>query len=341
MKLVYVFAILIFSAAALSAQDQTDFEEISLPTQINFTVKPSFWKMSGETEYDYNVTYPVILPSGDMVVRSNRSLLEFPLDVKMAGGSVGIMKSNQEKTIWTVELGLYTNVGDPGGLMKDHDWLSLPTYFDGKFSYTESNAKMKMVMFDFEGTALIFDFGGASISILGGYRYQKIEQEIIGFSGWFIDWLFDTNLTQQLQSGYEPAIDYWIIYKGPKFGLSFQKEFSSKVKLNLKSAFTMVWAEDFDDHLLRGFHTFADGTGSGILTGGNIRWDLNDQLSGGQPFVEFQASYDYFSVDATQTFEQYADAGPNEFPVGTSFGGLPHDLKSSQFRFGVNLGLIF
>ena len=341
MKLVYVFAILIFSAAALSAQDQTEFEEISLPTQINFTVKPSFWKMSGETEYDYNITYPVVLLSGDTVDYAIRSLLEFPLDVAMAGGSVGIMKSNQEKTIWTVELGLYTNVGDPGGLMKDHDWLSLPTYFVGKISYTESDAKMKMLIFDIEGTALIFDFGTASISILGGYHYQKIEQEIIGFSGWFIDWFIDSNLTQQLQSGNEPAIDYWVIYKGPKFGLSFQKEFSSKVQLNLKSAFTMVWAKDFDDHLLRGFHSFADGTGTGILTGGNIRWDLNDQISGGQPFVEFQASYDYFSVDATQTREQYADAGPNENPVGTSFGGLPHDLKSSQFRFGINLGLIF
>ncbi|MCH7948820.1 MAG: hypothetical protein IIC66_13585, partial [candidate division Zixibacteria bacterium] len=100
MKLVYVFAILIFPAAALSAQDQTEFEEISLPTQINFTVKPSFWKMSGETEYDYNITYPVVLLSGDTVDYAIRSLLEFPLDVAMAGGSVGIMKSNEEKTIW-------------------------------------------------------------------------------------------------------------------------------------------------------------------------------------------------------------------------------------------------
>ena len=337
MKLVYVFAILIFLATALSAQDQIEPEEISLPTQINFTVKPSFWKMSGETEYDFNITFPEILPSGDTVDYAIRSLLEFPLDVNIVGGSVGIMKSNQEKTFWTLELGLYTSLGDPGGLMKDHDWITDPGVFDGKKSYTESDAKMKMLMFDIEGTALIFDFGGASLSILGGYRYQKIEQEIIGFSGWFID----TNLTRQLQSGTEPAIDYWITYKGPKFGLSFQRVFSSKVQLNLKSALTIVWAEDFDDHLLRGFHTFADGTGLGILTGGKIRWDLNAQISSSHPFVEFQASYDYFSVDATQTREQYADAGPNEFPVGTSFGGLPHDLKSSQFRFGVNLGLIF
>ena len=337
MKLVYVFAILISIATAASGQDQTESEEISLPTQINFIVKPSFWQMSGETEYDFNITFPEILPSGDTADYAIRSLLEFPLDVNIVGGSIGIMKSNEEKTFWTLELGLYTSLGDPSGLMKDHDWITDPGVFDGKFSYTESDAKMKMVMFDLEGTALIFNFGGASISILGGYRYQKIEQEIIGFSGWYID----SNLTRQLQAGTEPAIDYWITYKGPKFGLSFQREFSSKVQLNLKSAFTMVWAEDFDDHLLRGFHTFADGTGTGILTGGNIRWDFNNQISGSHPFVELRASYDYLSVDATQTREQYADGGPNEFPVGTSFGGLPHDLKSSQFRFGVNLGLIF
>jgi len=97
MKLVYVFTVLIFLAAALSAQEQAEPEEISLPTQINFTVKPSFWKMSGETEYDYNITYPVVLLSGDTVDYAIRSLLEFPLDVNMFGGSVGIMKSNQEK----------------------------------------------------------------------------------------------------------------------------------------------------------------------------------------------------------------------------------------------------
>ena len=97
MKLVYVFAILIFLAATLSAQDQVEFEEISLPTQINFTVKPSFWKMSGETEYDYNISYPVTLPSGDTVNYAIRSLLEFPLDVNMAGGSIGIMKVTRRK----------------------------------------------------------------------------------------------------------------------------------------------------------------------------------------------------------------------------------------------------
>ena len=337
MKLVRVFALFIFMTASTSAQDQAEPEEILLPKKISFTIKPSVWRMSGETEYDFNLSQNLPLPNDSSVLVTTRSLLEFPLDVYLAGVSVGINRGTDERTAWTIEIGIYTNIGDPDGLMKDHDWFTIPGVFDGKFSYTESEAKMKMVMFDLEGTALIYDFGGASISILGGYRYQKIEQEIIGFSGWFID----TSLTQQTQSGTEPAIDYWIIYKGPKFGLSFQKDFSSKVQLNLKSAFSMVWAKDFDDHLLRGFHTFADGTGKGILTGGNLRWNLNNLISNRHTFFELQANYDYLSVDATQTFEQYADGGPNENPVGTSFGGLPHDLKSSQYRFGVNLGFIF
>jgi hypothetical protein len=293
--------------------------------------------MSGKTEYDFNLVQEFILLSGDTIAIGTRSLLEFPLDAVLVGGTIGINLATEEKTIGTVEFGLYTNMNDPGGLMKDHDWIAYPGVFDGKISYTESEAKMEMLLFSFQGTVRLFDLGGASISFLGGYNYQKIEQSIIGFTGWFID----SNLTQQPQSGTEPAIDYRVTYKGPKFGISIQEDFGQRIQLNVQSGLSLIWADDFDDHLLRKFHTFADGDGSGTFARAGLRLNLSRGSGGMQSFIDFIGSYDYISVSAKQTFEQYADGGPNENPVGTSFGGLPHDFKSSQYRFGASLGLEF
>lgn len=341
-----LFLLILVSATTLFAQPETAVDDLSQTSDsknFRFKISPGAFHIFGRTEYEFALTQIVVDTSGENITVAVRSLLEFPLDAFLIGGSIGLGSLEEAVSFWNIEIGIFANINDPRKKMKDSDWLALENYFsETQFSYTESDPQMDMIIFNFEGAKEVINLSGGGIAILAGFRYQKIEQLEIGYEGWFRD--LDSNLTfqpQQLVSGTGPALYYEITYKGPYFGALTKINLSQSLQLNFKTAVSLVWINDFDDHLLRGFHTDADGNGLGLLSELKLRWFSKTLFGGQQTHIDFLGSYDHFSASLTKNFYQYADGGPFEQPQGYSTGGLPHDIKSGQFKTGIQIGISF
>jgi len=331
---------LLLLCASIQAQVEPAINEstqVIHSDNIDITLTPSAFYLFGKTEYNFELTVPTVDTNGQPVSLTIRSLLEFPLDVFMLGGSFGLVSPENAPKFWSVEGSFFTNLNDPGKVMKDSDWLRVPGYFNGMISYTESDAKMDLILINAEATREMFSIGNFDVGILAGFRYQKIKQNIIGYEGWSID----SNLMFQTQSGTDPAIVYKVTYQGPQLGALSRFSLSSRLRVDIKTAASLTFVNDLDDHLLRKFQTSSDGQGLGIISYLSARWFLNQMPGGRQTYLDFVGSYDYYKADLTSTQYQYADGGPYEMPVGTRTGGLPHDISSHQFRLGLRLGFLF
>ncbi len=330
-------------ASSLYAQVEPTTTESASAIAIgnyDFTFTPSAFYVFGKTEYDFHLTQRVVDTSGVAYNYTIRSLLKFPLGAFMAGACLGIGSLEDADRPWSAKIGVFTNFSDPGKLMKDSDWLILENdyyYERTTLGYTESGVKMDMLLVNAELTKALFETENAEISLLVGYRYQKIEQNIIGYNGWQID----TNFVQQPISGTEPALDYLVTYKGPQVGALTRLDFGQNLQIDIKTAASLTSVNDKDDHLLRNFYTTSSGLGMGFVSNLSARWYNNLYFMENRTFIDFVGGYDYYEADVSSTRVQYEDGGPGENPMGDSEGGIPHRLKSRQFSFGLKFGLVF
>ncbi|HEX2897003.1 MAG TPA: omptin family outer membrane protease, partial [candidate division Zixibacteria bacterium] len=286
------------------------------------------------------LTEQVIDTAGRLVNLTTRSLLEYPLDVVMVGGSFGIMSLEESEKFWSIEASYYTNLNDPKKSMFDSDWLTLENNFgETLVSYTHSNAEMSTTLINIEATRELFSSGNARIAILAGFRHQKIEQRIIGYNGYFVNDPYNPSTTQQDVTYDDDALYYRVVYKGPQLGALTRIDLTDNIQLDLKTAGSLTWVNDFDDHYLRNFHTFADGHGLGFISNLNVRWFWNRQFGGHATFIDFMGSFDYYESNISDTREQY-QYSPFEAPAGYTTGGLPHDIKSKQVRLGLRFGMV-
>lgn len=335
--------VLFLAVASLQAQTEQApaTANLSLASKdFNFYFTPSAFHMFGRTEYEFSLTEQVTDTAGRLVNLTTRSLLEYPLDVVMVGGSIGIMSLEESDKFWSIEASLYTNINNPKKSMFDSDWLTLDSNFDETLvSYTHSNAEMSTTLINIEATRELFSLNNVSIGILAGFRHQKIEQHIVGYNGYFVNDPYNPNTSQQSVTYDDDALYYRVVYKGPQLGALTRIDLNDNIQVDLKTAGSLTWVDDFDDHFLRNFHTFADGHGLGFISNLNVRWFWNRQLGGRHTFIDFMGSFDYYESNITETREQYAYS-PFEAPAGYTTGGLPHDIKSQQVRFGLRFGLI-
>ncbi|HWR83699.1 MAG TPA: omptin family outer membrane protease [Candidatus Deferrimicrobium sp.] len=302
--------------------------------KVLFTLTPQIQHDFGYTEYIMDIR----IPDGYNILVL-KSELEFPLDVLTAGLEVGLRSSQEGHLAWSFAGSYLTNLNDPGGVMKDHDWATLDTvtYRVDKFSYTESDARQKSALFAVEGTLRVLHRDRFDLDLWTGYRYQKIEQDIIGWQGWYLD----TNFEQQPQSGTERAVFYRVTYKTPHFGLRSRLDLSDDLTLDMRAAFAAVWASDFDDHLLRGKDAIADISGSGVISGINIDYRLPAR-GPARLHVELGSELTYFTASGSQTQRWYADdPGTPWDDAGDEFPGIPHKVNTLQANVGLKLGLVF
>ncbi|MBU8932540.1 MAG: hypothetical protein KOO62_00895 [candidate division Zixibacteria bacterium] len=277
-----------------------------------------------------------------------KSQLEFPLDCMMAGGTAGFKnKSASGRPFW-VEIGAYTNIGDPGGKMLDHDWWNLRTYVIEKFSYTESNVEMKSLLLTLEGGISVATLGTSTdLAIVGGIWYHRIEQDVIGFDGWQLDW--DTG--EQFKIALLDTIVgfYQVTYKLPHVGLQLELTPSPALTVQGKTAFTLVFASDFDDHMLRGKTAVSSITGKGFISELDVRFNPGGS-NRHKWFVEANCDFVYLTSSGTQVQEWYKDeiqidpdTGEEIVIVekGKRFLGIPHDINATQFRLGLSVGIRF
>lgn len=303
-------------------------------SKVKFTVAPQLSQNFGLTEYIMDISLPY--NEGIYVLKSQ---LEFPLDVVMAGAAVGLHSTRETLYTWSIEGSYFTNIDNPGGVMKDHDWeTDTATWRVEKFSYTESRAEMKSTLITVEGYLRVLQRQRFGLDLWGGFRYQKIEQDIIGYDGWQID----TNGVRHTVSGIEKGIYYKVTYKSPHLGLRSNIRLRHHTVISAKAAFALMWASDFDDHLLRNKTATADITGKGFISGVSISHQM-PRTGKIQPFFELASEFVYLHASGNQTQRWYGDdpITPDDDDTGTILSGIPHEINSRQVSVGLRVGLGF
>lgn len=323
-RIVLISAIItLFLSNPLSAQTK--------PYSLNF--KPYIGLSSGKTEYIIDIKIPY-----EGLIYFVKSQLEFPLDQTMIGGEVELKLSPGTQREWAFTVGLYTQVNDLAGKMYDHDWTNYPDRIYRKISYTESDAEGKnnILLVEIDKMVLIGKRG--SLSLTGGFRYQNIDQDIIGFKGWQLD----------PDNSYEPfsfdvpnieALTYEVIYKLPNAGFRIQYYINNKINLRSRIAYTRAFISDFDDHKLRFKTTESDITGNGLLADFGLRMNFGPTPGKGF-FIEFDGDFTYIKASGTSTQSWYGnDPAGDDDETGEVHIGIPHEINTTQFRVGLVLGL--
>ncbi|UCE24793.1 MAG: omptin family outer membrane protease [Candidatus Zixiibacteriota bacterium] len=328
-------------------------ETANAEKKVQVSVSPSIGYSLGKTEYILNVaTYradnngDVITDQfGEPIVFLVKSQLEYPLDVVTGGARIRLVPVH-DPGLWSIEAGVLTSLNDPKGAMKDSDWDAASGFYElTKWSYTESSPEMKSLMLDIEATRRILTRGKVQIAVLAGFRYYKIEQDLFGVDGW--QRIFDpVTLTYSEQFFFDELADtqvlfYEVKYSMPQIGLNLSTDLSPKVAARLKTVFTPVWYEDVDDHVLRNKLSTSDGTGTGFVGSLNIHYDISSGQAQSAPFIDFFAEVMTLTASGDQTQEWYGDdpASPGSDDTGLRIDGLPHEVNSTRFHFGVKIGM--
>ena len=303
---------------------------------MHVSIKPFFAVNSGHTTYEMD-------ESGFNGVEQIRvrSKLEFPLDVTLAGANITMELPDRK---WRLEAGFWTSLKDPEKVMKDSDWLTAGTLNDEMISYTESKALMDAFQISFGAGYRALHRERVRLFVTGGFRYQKFEQDIIGYSGWQLD----ANLQRVYFSGTEPAIAYQVSYKIPQFGLSLEWLPVAPLQFNVSGAFAYFWVNDVDSHLIRGKVGTASGTGTGGFGTIEGAYLFGNESSGVRPFIGFSGELLYLSSTGRQTQQWFLDEGdctdpnsPDCIPAGTTIYGIHHKMTTTQTRIGVSAGVRF
>ncbi|MFQ6007673.1 MAG: omptin family outer membrane protease [Candidatus Zixiibacteriota bacterium] len=316
---------------------------------VRLTVDPFISHNFGYTEYIMEWSGYLATPI-DTGLYFLKSELEFPLDVIMLGAKIGLHSTKETLYAWSIEAGYCTNLDDPGGIMKDHDWETVKRVIDGetvyywgqveKFSYTESSADMKSTQLTLEGFLRVMHKTSFSLDLWGGFRYQKIEQNIAGYQGWQL--LRDSAVAREITVySSEPALFYWVTYKSPFLGLRSGFKLGTKVQFAAQAAFAPVWVSDYDDHLIRNKIATASITGSGLISGASIHFDLANPATF-KPTVSLTSDLVYLHASGNQTQKWYGDDPlTEEDDTGTVLPGIPHDINTLQLNVGLRVSMIF
>lgn len=321
---------------------------------FNISIAPTLGSSFGKTEYIMDIQQPATDENGDVIVDAAgqpviwrlKSQLEFPLDVVMGGATLRVELASDPDLLW-FEGGIYTNLEDPGGDLKDSDWQGLSGILDyTQFSYTESAARMDNLVLNLEGGLRLFNPGQASISALAGFRYHKIQQDVVGYDGWFRT--FDEATMSYsdeifLQSGSGLVGYYEVRYQQIQLGLVSSMQLQPNLTGRLKAAFSPVWFEDYDDHILRRKEAVADGDGWGFVGQAGLHYGFDSGGGPFTPFLDISAEYAAVSASGLQTQSWYGDdpASQDIDDTGLSISGIPHEVNLSQINLLVMIGLSF
>lgn len=314
----------------------TSFQVASAEYKTNATLSPVFGYGFGNSNYEMNT-----MVSADSIILYARSKLEFPLDVFWMGGAVELDFVSNGRTDWTADISLVTNINNPSGKMKDSDWYSSPGYQELQIAYTESDVTMSAIMFNAEIARRFYSWGNASTYLTLGFRYLKIDQDIINFSGWQID-LYDEDYPKIYYTYDDLAMLYTIKYIMPTAGLKYRLDINRQSSIAVSAAYALTYAKDEDNHVLRNKLSTADGTGPGFLSKMNYYCKLGDRGSQSRPFINIYAEFFTAKITTGQTQFWYGDDPISpEDDTGTRIEDIPHEITSLQFQIGLNFGLAF
>lgn len=307
--------------------------------KTDFSISPFIGKGFGYTKWVMQMSGYVDVD----VYGTVKSELDYPLDALYGGVELRIGSSPTAFKGWSVKLSVGTNLNDPSNVMKDHDWITIPGYFDEKISYTESSVKMSSILGAVEGQLTLARSRIVRFGLIGGVRYQHFDQKLYGAVGWQLD----TALERFYFNAYQDTLvlTYKVTYTMPNIGLFYRLQFNASSSAELRGAFTIPFVSDEDDHVLRNRLATASSTGMGFI--GGIKLRFAPQLAGKKmrPFVELDG--ELLSIDAKpkQTIKWYGDdpitPDPADDETGDIITGIPHHITSKQGYITARVGLTF
>jgi hypothetical protein len=325
-------ALVLLTAASLAAAGQP----------VHFEISPQFGQSFGETSYEIKLAGYLDNPTDIVTLRSR---LKFPVENKLVGATAGLYAGYGLSPKWSLEAGFLSNLGDPSGVITDQDWIGQLNQFEIEWSNTESDAEGTYLQVDLTGTLLLLDRNRFSVALLGGFSYEKIDQNVIGVAGWQLQpgsTLFDFGDPIYFALGDSAVGDYRITYKTPHVGLATRLFLSPRTSFLLKTSAVVAFFDDHDDHLLRGKVADADGDGFGFRAALSFRHEIGSGRRM-QPFFALEGSTLILSADGKQKQTWYADdpATPDVDDTGTTYGQIPYSVDLKQYSIMLRFGLGF
>jgi hypothetical protein len=301
-----------------------------LSDRLDFSASARGIKMTGHTTYRINFS-ELYLFQGFSVLANSSSELEFPLDAYMTEFTFSLSGRVIRDLPWSLVVSLGTNADDPGGAMKDSDWLQVPqAQFDEKIIYSESGAALDAGTFDISAQAAVWRTTRTRFDVMLGYRYQKLEFEAIGLDGWYLD--EDFNQVPFSDHPGEVVLTYEVEYKIPYAGIASEFDIIRKVRgaATIKGS-PLVSSSDYNDHILRNKCGESDGTGGMVSFDGRVSFTIDELTRGLGLAVGLGYEYTYINTSGTQTQSWYGDDLSSPFDdTGTEYTGIRDKLKSSQ-----------
>ncbi len=322
---------------------------------LQFTLSPEIGMIGGTTEYEMDYYYEFnnyITGEPVFTVWRINSLLEFPLDSKIAGLSA-TLNSKYDPSRWSVFIKFQTSFTDPDEKMKDSDFEGITTFFPyTQISYTESDATLVLHIFEAGVLYRIINKNRYDVSLLVEFHYQSIYQELIGYDGWYRP--FDTVLVEYFDStvAISGAVDtVGITYKlqTEQVALGFQSNIylTEKLTTKLKAAFTPLYFNDTDDHTLRYKVSRSSGFGLGFKGAFSLRYDLPfSNLT----YIQLNSTYNKINAEGSQSqiwYEHERGIDPETqrsiilVPDGTAIASIPHEIRRIQYSINLSLGIEF
>ncbi len=321
------------------------FSNVKSEQKFEWNFSPILQKSWGHTEYELDIEFLTYDPDSVIISRQIISILDFPLDMFIAGAELEINSFDTSKNFWYVKAVGTINLTSPNESMTDTDWDKVLGRFDTKFSYTESNAELSGLNLKIEAARDMFQLWGMKIGILIGINYQNLKFDINDYSGWQkpfdpINFVYTDSI---LIDSVIPALTYDIIYTTPYVGLISHNKLNKNSSLNLKAALQSVLVKDEDNHLLRKKISTSSGSGLGFLGGIDLKLKLANSNSSLQPFVKFSGEFNLMKVETNQIQTWYGDdpATPDEDDTGEVSDPLPHIIRSQQISAGIQFGFSF
>jgi hypothetical protein len=292
-------------------------------TNVKFAAGPYVKINFGDTRYTMDL---LALDSDSNLVRL-KSKLEFPLDAVSAGVQFQVAGYKPGFRDWFVHGRVLRNVNDPGDKMIDSDWG------DGiKFSYTESEPELSLTEIDLQGNKWVAGNDMFSLELTAGYRYQKIEQDIVGYRGWQLD----QNGQTISVSGTEPGLFYRVVYNMPHVGVLPSVHPLRGLSIFLRAAYSRVFMSDYDDHLLRKKVAVADGAGNGFI--GKLHLSYQPAPPADRISFDIEGEIVRIQADLSQTQRWYGDDPiDGEDNTGQVITGIPHEIESTQYNIGLRV----
>ena len=128
----------------------------------------------------------------------------------------------------------------------------------------------------------------------------------------------------------------------PQMGAFLRHDVSRGFSAEVRALFSVVFASDRDDHVLRYRLSTSSGSGKAFIGGIRLRHEFNPRPNRASPFLEVDGEVISIGMHVNQKIEWYGvDPAAPDIPVGYVARGIPHQITSRQGYITVRLGASF